>query len=84
MFDSRSHLMVNPKKQDWLYLKRKSLIYTNNTVYRVILARWKFRLYWRMTKIRQIKKRQFFQLQNLKMCEIELHYLKGSLSLLLH
>ena len=44
------------------------------TVYRVILARWKFWLYWRMTKIRQIKKRQFFQLQNLKMSEIELHY----------
>ena len=44
------------------------------TVYRVILARWKFWLYWRITKIRQIKKRQYFQLQNLKMSEIELHY----------
>ena len=44
------------------------------TVYRVILARWKFWLYWRMTKMRQIKKRQFFQLQNLKMFEIELCY----------
>ena len=45
-----------------------------HTVYRVILARWKFWLYWRMRKISQIKKPQFFQLQNLKMSEIELHF----------
>ena len=43
-------------------------------VYRVILAWWKFWLYWRMTKIRQIKKRQFSQLKNLPMSAIELHY----------
>ena len=54
-----------------MYINVNQNVYT---VYRVILARWKFWLYWRMTKIRQIKKRQFFQLQNLKMSEIELHY----------
>ena len=61
------------------------------TVYRVILVRWKFRLYLRMIKIRQIKKRQFYQLQNLKLFEIELHHRKipsyfctgGSLAMIL-
>ena len=32
------------------------------TVYQVILAQWKIWLYWRMTKIRQIKNHQSFQL----------------------
>ena len=49
-------------------------MYKHSPVYRVILAHRKFWLYWRMTKIRQIKKCQFFQLQNLNMSAIELHY----------
>ena len=63
-----NYLLSNQIKFTQIFHEFKS------TVYRVILARWKFWLYWRMTKKRQIKKRQFFQPQNLEISEIKSCY----------